>query len=306
VDVQIGTSGRPPAKFRCWRALVDAVRSMSARVPSCLKSDRLSEHSEECRQISSPSLALETPIDRTALLGDAGDMATEMLLQRRHPRDEGKDPVKAAINAAVTKPVCVTTNSSPRRDRWNSCTSECFQIPGDTGYRENDRIIPAASLFVTSAIMLKGSHMKGKLGHALHWGMLIGLSLLIVTGLELLRLPAALLLGSMAAAMLFATREVDLRVQPLLFDGAQAVIGCMIARAFPLSIFVEMAHHWAIFLVGMVSVMAAAASLGWLLTLWQVLPGSTAIWGTFPGAATVMTLMAESFGADIRLVAFMQ
>ncbi len=148
--------------------------------------------------------------------------------------------------------------------------------------------------------------MNGKLGHALHWGMLIGLSLFIVACLELLRLPAALLLGSMAAAILFAVREADLRVQPLLFDGAQAVIGCLIARAFPLSIFVEMAHHWAIFLGGVVSVMAAAALLGWLLTVRQVLPGSTAIWGTFPGAAMAMMLMAESFDADIRLVAFMQ
>lgn len=148
--------------------------------------------------------------------------------------------------------------------------------------------------------------MNGKLGQALHWGMLIGMSLLIVTGLQLLRLPAALLLGSMAAAVLVAARGVDLRVQTLLFNGAQAVIGCVIARAFPLSIFVEMGHHWAIFLGGVVSVIAAAALQGWLLTLWQLLPGSTAIWGTFPGAAMVMTLMAESYGADIRLVAFMQ
>ncbi len=145
-----------------------------------------------------------------------------------------------------------------------------------------------------------------KLGRALQWALLLALSVLIVTGLELLRLPAALLLGSMAAAVLFAARGVDLRVQPMVFNGAQAVIGCMIARAFPPSIFVEMGHHWAIFLGGVVSVVAAAALLGWLLTLWQVLPGSTAIWGTFPGAATVMTLMAESFGADMRLVAFMQ
>lgn len=30
------------------------------------------------------------------------------------------------------------------------------------------------------------------------------------------------------------------------------------------------------------------------------------MWGAFPGAATVMTLMAEGFGADVRLVALMQ
>jgi membrane AbrB-like protein len=43
-----------------------------------------------------------------------------------------------------------------------------------------------------------------------------------------------------------------------------------------------------------------------VLTRWQVLPGTTAIWGSAPGAATVMVLMSESFGGDPRLVAFMQ
>jgi membrane AbrB-like protein len=37
-----------------------------------------------------------------------------------------------------------------------------------------------------------------------------------------------------------------------------------------------------------------------------VLPGTTAVWGTSPGAATVMMLMAEAYGADAQLVAFMQ
>jgi len=52
-------------------------------------------------------------------------------------------------------------------------------------------------------------------------------------------------------------------------------------------------------------VVIASCSLGYLLTRMQVLPGSTALWGSFPGAATAMTLMAESFGEDVRLVAFM-
>jgi hypothetical protein len=42
------------------------------------------------------------------------------------------------------------------------------------------------------------------------------------------------------------------------------------------------------------------------MTKWQMLPGTTALWGTSPGAASVMTIMAESYGADVRLVAFMQ
>ncbi|MBO0757714.1 MAG: AbrB family transcriptional regulator, partial [Bradyrhizobiaceae bacterium] len=141
---------------------------------------------------------------------------------------------------------------------------------------------------------------------ASRWGALAILSLLFVAALELLNLPAALFLGSMAAAAVLAIANTGLHVPPRLFVGAQAVLGCMIARAFPLSIFAEVAHDWPIFLGGVLSVIAASAFLGWLLTRWQVLPGSTAIWGASPGAATAMTLMAESYGADIRLVALMQ
>jgi membrane AbrB-like protein len=38
----------------------------------------------------------------------------------------------------------------------------------------------------------------------------------------------------------------------------------------------------------------------------HLLPGTTAAWGCSPGAATGMVAMAEEFGADPRLVAFMQ
>jgi membrane AbrB-like protein len=54
------------------------------------------------------------------------------------------------------------------------------------------------------------------------------------------------------------------------------------------------------------SVLAICTLLGWLLTRLQILPGSTAMWGLSPGAATTMTLMAEAFGADVQLVALMQ
>ena len=58
--------------------------------------------------------------------------------------------------------------------------------------------------------------------------------------------------------------------------------------------------------MAVVSVLFASTFLGWLLARSRVLPGSTALWGSFPGAATVMALMAEAYGADIRLVAVMQ
>jgi membrane AbrB-like protein len=43
-----------------------------------------------------------------------------------------------------------------------------------------------------------------------------------------------------------------------------------------------------------------------VLTRWQVLPGTTAVWGSSPGGASAMVIMSEAYGADSRLVAFMQ
>jgi membrane AbrB-like protein len=80
----------------------------------------------------------------------------------------------------------------------------------------------------------------------------------------------------------------------------------MIADKLPLSLAGEALRNWPIFIGGVLSVIIAAALLGWLLARWRVLPGVTAVWGSSPGAATVMTLMSQDYGADMRLVALMQ
>ena len=140
----------------------------------------------------------------------------------------------------------------------------------------------------------------------LRWIWLILVSALAVLGLESLHLPAALLLGPMAVAIVFAACDKPLVINRQLFSLAQGVVGMMIARAMPASLFIEIAKNWPLFIVSIGSVLIASTFLGWLLARLQVLPGSTAIWGSSPGAATAMTLMAESYGADVRLVAFMQ
>lgn len=140
----------------------------------------------------------------------------------------------------------------------------------------------------------------------LQWVLLLALSAAFVALLAALRLPAALLLGPMAAGIVVATWDGTLRIPAQPFYVAQAVIGCLIARSLPLSIFAEMRHDGFLFAAAVVLVIVAGTGLGWLLARWQVLPGTTAIWGSSPGAATAMTLMAESYGADVRLVAFMQ
>ncbi|HVJ51696.1 MAG TPA: AbrB family transcriptional regulator [Aliidongia sp.] len=140
----------------------------------------------------------------------------------------------------------------------------------------------------------------------LQWAILILLSIGCVAALEALHLPAALLLGPMAAAVLVAAAEGTVRVPPLPFIASQGVIGAMIARSITGGILAEMLKDWPMFAVAILSVIGASGLIGWVLTRMRVLPGTTAIWGSSPGAATAMTLMSESYGGDIRLVAFMQ
>lgn len=138
------------------------------------------------------------------------------------------------------------------------------------------------------------------------WGLILAVSAVLVAALEAVHLPAALLLGPMLAAVAAAGAETEARVNGWVFAMAQGVVGCMMAQSVPLSFLDVVAHDWPLFLAGVVSAMALATLLGWVLTRWQVLPGTTAVWGSSPGAATAMVLMAEAYGADMRLVAFMQ
>jgi hypothetical protein len=138
------------------------------------------------------------------------------------------------------------------------------------------------------------------------WAALVALSVAFGAALAALRLPAAPLLGPMIAAVLLAANSGAVQTPRPAFLFAQGIVGVMIAGFLPRSIFAEISAGWPIFLIGVSSTIAAAALLGWLLTRSRVLPGTTAIWGSSPGAATAMTLMSESYGADMRLVAFMQ
>src|SRR6267154_774395 len=145
-----------------------------------------------------------------------------------------------------------------------------------------------------------------RLGPASQWTALIVLSVGIGAVLLWLHAPAALMLGPLVAGIVIASGGGKVRFPLPAFVVAQGIIGCMIARMVPLSILGDILSHWLLFSAGIVSVVVACSLMGWLMTRLRLLPGTTALWGMSPGAASVMTIMAESYGADIRLVAFMQ
>jgi len=152
---------------------------------------------------------------------------------------------------------------------------------------------------------MKTGTLSGSSG-ALRWGALLAASLVCIVPLQLLRIPAALLLGAMTAAILVAVCEANLAVPKWPFAFAQGLIGCLVARSIGPAILTTMVARWPVFLAGVCSVLIVSTTLGALLARLKVLPGTTAVWGSAPGAATVMVLMSEGFGGDPRLVAYMQ
>jgi len=140
----------------------------------------------------------------------------------------------------------------------------------------------------------------------LRWAVLVIASLTLIVPLQIIRLPAALLLGAMAAAIVVAVLEGRLNVPRWPYVIAQGLIGCLVARSIGPAILAIMVRQWPLFLAGVCSVLVISTTLGTLLARFKVLPGTTAVWGSSPGAATVMVLMSEAFGGDPRLVAYMQ
>lgn len=137
------------------------------------------------------------------------------------------------------------------------------------------------------------------------WAGLVAASAALGAALDLGGVPAAWLLGPMVVAIGSASTGATLTLHPGLSVAAQALIGCVIAHAITPGIFATLARDWVLFLAVTLSTVLASGLLGYLLARWRVVPGTVAIWGSSPGGATAMVILAQAFGADARLVAVM-
>jgi uncharacterized protein len=144
------------------------------------------------------------------------------------------------------------------------------------------------------------------LPHALQWLLLLGVSAALVVPLTAINFPATLLIGPMLSAIAAGCLGATIRIPRPIFGLGQAVVGVVVATSIDVGIFRSFLTDWPVILFAVVSTLIASSFLGWAISRLKILPGSTAIWGSAPGGATAMVLMAEAFGADARLVAFMQ
>ena len=137
------------------------------------------------------------------------------------------------------------------------------------------------------------------------------LALFVVTAiislyLDYYSVPAAYLLGALLSAIIFSLSNQSVKLPKHCLIVGQGIIGAMIASTIPITTLGNISQHWLLFIFGIGSVQLLSSGLGLFLARGNILPGSTAIWGTSPGAATAMVIMAESYDADVRLVALMQ
>jgi membrane AbrB-like protein len=148
--------------------------------------------------------------------------------------------------------------------------------------------------------------VSSRLLNALYWLSLLGLSLGLAIALELIGAPAAFMLGAMIAGIGITARGWQLKLPPALNNIAQAIIGCLIGSSISFDLLPHSANAAWLFASITLVVFVISLGVGIVVSRIQVLPGTTGIWGSLPGAAPMMIILSEKHGADSRLVAFVQ
>jgi membrane AbrB-like protein len=143
-------------------------------------------------------------------------------------------------------------------------------------------------------------------GRAAAWGGLAIASFALAGGLDFIRLPAAFLIGPLVVGILARLVGLDLTVPRPAVYASQAMIGGMIGAALTPAILTTFRAEWPILMAVVAATVLFAVASGWVLSRFGVVPGTTGVWGSAPGAATAMVILSEAHGGDVRLVAFMQ
>jgi len=138
------------------------------------------------------------------------------------------------------------------------------------------------------------------------WLVLTAISAAFATLMRTLHVPAAFMLGPMLAAILVALNGASIRLHKNYSLGAQTVMGCLIAHLINPTLLAMFAAHWFALIMLNIAALLLIAVLGRLITQRRWLPGTSAIWGLSPGAASAMVLLADNYGSDPRIVAMMQ
>lgn len=140
----------------------------------------------------------------------------------------------------------------------------------------------------------------------LKWIALVSIAGAVGQGLHAAAVPAGLFLGPMLVAILFGVCGAQMHLHRHIFRFGQGCVGLVVAHSVTWSVLIALAQSWHIMLFATFLTVALSAIVGLGTVRYGGIPGSTAAWGTAPGAASAMVSMAEENGADSRVVATMQ
>ena len=138
------------------------------------------------------------------------------------------------------------------------------------------------------------------------WALLAVASIAFGALVQWLHVPAAWLIAPMIVAIVAAVQGIGIRLPRWSLAVPQGVIGVTIAQAFTTPVIGEVLHEWVPILIVVIATVVAAGTAGWLLARYSPISASTAAWGSSPGASVTMIALSADYGADPRIVAFMQ
>ncbi|WP_353980032.1 AbrB family transcriptional regulator [Salinicola endophyticus] len=124
--------------------------------------------------------------------------------------------------------------------------------------------------------------------------------------LALVHMPAGGFIGPMAVAIVYGVTVGGLALPRSAFKLSQGVVGVLIAQTLTLAVLRQILDAWPVMLLATAITLLLSLVVGIALVRHGGLPGTTAAWGTTPGAAAAMVAMAEESDADPRIVAAMQ
>ncbi|GHB17767.1 AbrB family transcriptional regulator [Salinicola rhizosphaerae] len=124
--------------------------------------------------------------------------------------------------------------------------------------------------------------------------------------LDAVHMPAGGFIGPMAVAITYGVTIGGLKLPRVCFKLSQGTIGVLIAQTLTMSVLLEILDTWPVMLLATAITLLLSLIVGIGLVRYGGLPGTTAAWGTTPGAAAAMVAMAEESDADPRIVAAMQ
>lgn len=142
---------------------------------------------------------------------------------------------------------------------------------------------------------------------AVQWALLIALTGLLWGLFVVLRVPAAPLLGGMAAGIVATTLAgATLRNPRPVYVLAQGAAGVFIATSLKPGIYADMLEHMPLVAAITVLTLTISFAMGWALNRWGGVAADAAVFGSLPGMSGAMVIIARERGIDSRIVALMQ